>query len=104
MELTFDVYTYSYVINAYAKAGKVDEVKKVLLEMSKKGYPPNVDAYNMVIRGLCRAGHVDEAVEIKRLMIEHGLVPDKLYLFNSCQWLLYGKEIGRCKIGTVGNV
>ncbi|KAF3445273.1 hypothetical protein FNV43_RR14968 [Rhamnella rubrinervis] len=70
MKLTFDVYTYSYVINAYAKAGNVDEVKKVLLEMEEKGFPPNVDTYNMVIHGLCGAGHVDEAVEIK------GMKPD----------------------------
>ncbi|KAF3443222.1 hypothetical protein FNV43_RR12904 [Rhamnella rubrinervis] len=98
MELTFDVYTYSYLINAYAKAGNVDEVKKVLLEMEEKGFPPNLDTYNMVIHGLCGAGHVDEAVEIKRSMIEQGLVPDNYTYSTLVNGYCMGKRLEDAKL------
>jgi leucine-rich PPR motif-containing protein len=35
-----------------------------------------VVAYNVDIHGLCRAGCIDEAIEMRKSMIEKGLVPD----------------------------
>ncbi|KAJ0895916.1 putative tetratricopeptide-like helical domain superfamily [Helianthus annuus] len=58
--VTRDVYTYSHVITAYCKSGKMDEAKRVFSEMEENNCNPNLVTYNLLIGGLCRHGLVDK--------------------------------------------
>ncbi|GAB2240991.1 hypothetical protein Droror1_Dr00021509 [Drosera rotundifolia] len=77
-----DVYTYTILIKALCKAGKVEEANRLLSEMGEKGCSPNVVTYNIVIDGLCRVGALDEAMELKQSMAGRGLALDS-YTFTT---------------------
>ncbi|KAF8401648.1 hypothetical protein HHK36_012594 [Tetracentron sinense] len=71
-----DAYTFTNLIGALCKVGRVKEAKEVFFEMEKKGCSPSSVSYNVVIGGLCRAGALGEAFELKKSMAKKGLVLD----------------------------
>ncbi|XP_021978635.1 pentatricopeptide repeat-containing protein At5g64320, mitochondrial-like [Helianthus annuus] len=96
--MTRDVYTYSHVIMAYCKSGKMDETKrrfqdaKLLLEdMLNAGLYPDSFTYTALIDGFLKQGEVDEVFKMKNEMVAKGIKVN-LVTFNCI-------IDGLCKLG-----
>ncbi|CAN7012488.1 unnamed protein product [Brassica oleracea var. botrytis] len=67
-----NVITYSALVDAFVKNGKVLEAK----EMIRMCIDPDVVTYSSLINGLCMQGRIDEAREMFDLMVSKGCFPD----------------------------
>ncbi|XP_058113563.1 pentatricopeptide repeat-containing protein At5g57250, mitochondrial [Magnolia sinica] len=71
-----NVVTYTAVVNALCKEGRIEEVSDLVCEMEKKGIVLDAVFYSSWICGYFREGVLDEAFRRHRLMVENGIKPD----------------------------
>ncbi|CAA7034179.1 unnamed protein product [Microthlaspi erraticum] len=86
-----DVVTFSALIDAFVKEGKLLEAEKLYEEMIKESLDeakqmfalmvskdclPNVVTYSTLINGFCKCKRVEDAMELFREMSQRGLVGD----------------------------
>ncbi|CDY39806.1 BnaA09g10580D [Brassica napus] len=71
-----NVVTYSALVDAFVKNGKVLEAKELYEEMMRMCIDPDVVTYSSLINGLCVQGRIDEASEMFDLMVRRGCFPD----------------------------
>ncbi|KAL5983145.1 hypothetical protein ACLOJK_017227 [Asimina triloba] len=68
---TPDLISYSTIINALCKAGKLDEAKKKFIEMMGKKLMPDSAIYDTFIHGFCKHGKVSSAFRVLKDMQKH---------------------------------
>ena len=56
-----NVVTFTALISANAKEGRVRKMRKLLESVKEQGIPLDVFCYNSIIVGLCRAQKIEEA-------------------------------------------
>ncbi|KAE8702252.1 Pentatricopeptide repeat-containing protein [Hibiscus syriacus] len=93
MICTPDLVTYSIIISALCKAGRIDEAKKkfkemmgsknqifeiygLVDEMRERGITPNVCTYNNIIQSLCKNGKIEDTSSILDDMLQMGKNPN----------------------------
>ncbi|KAL5207693.1 hypothetical protein ABZP36_032128 [Zizania latifolia] len=68
--------TYSIMIVALAKAGKMDDCFELISDMRKCGCMPDVSTYKDLIEGMCLVGKLDAAYCVLEEMAKAGFPPD----------------------------
>ncbi|KAG0493585.1 hypothetical protein HPP92_004579 [Vanilla planifolia] len=71
-----DVVTYSNLVHAWCRAGRLDEAENAFSSMQAAGITPNVYTYTAVIDAMCRAGQLPRAQELLCQMIDSGCPPN----------------------------
>ncbi|PKA60767.1 Pentatricopeptide repeat-containing protein [Apostasia shenzhenica] len=71
-----DVVTYSNLIHAWCRAGRLDEAERVFASMKDAGIAPNVYTYTSVIDAMCKAGQIPRAHELLCQMLDSGCAPN----------------------------
>ncbi|CAL1398117.1 unnamed protein product [Linum trigynum] len=69
--------TYSRLMAAYAKDGKVEEVAKLYYEMEYRAISPGELGFASIISSLCDCGKVEEAGRVLKVMKDRGVRPVK---------------------------
>nr|XP_043631787.1 pentatricopeptide repeat-containing protein At2g17140 [Erigeron canadensis]XP_043631796.1 pentatricopeptide repeat-containing protein At2g17140 [Erigeron canadensis]XP_043631804.1 pentatricopeptide repeat-containing protein At2g17140 [Erigeron canadensis]XP_043631813.1 pentatricopeptide repeat-containing protein At2g17140 [Erigeron canadensis]XP_043631822.1 pentatricopeptide repeat-containing protein At2g17140 [Erigeron canadensis] len=67
-----DLITYSTIINALCKDGKLDEAKKKLVEMIGRNIYPDSIIYDIFVYNLCKMGKVSSAFRVLKDMEKKG--------------------------------
>eukprot|EP00249_Psilotum_nudum_P019549 c27310_g1_i2 orf=164-2986(+) len=70
-----DQYTYSVMMNALGKAGRIDEMQALFKEMREEGCPLTVDTCTKAMLWLGRAERFDDVVRLWEEMKEAGIKP-----------------------------
>lgn len=68
-----NVYTYATIIRGRCAQGKVDEARKLLLEMEKKGCKPILACYGSLIARLCKLDRNRDAFDLFEEMLDKGI-------------------------------
>merc|ERR1719450_497064 len=81
VELT--VVTFNTIIDACARAGRMEHGPKILEDMKVAAISPNIVTYSTIIKGHCQAGDIHTAFELmEQMKKETGLKPDEI-MYNS---------------------
>ncbi|KFK36816.1 hypothetical protein AALP_AA4G175100 [Arabis alpina] len=78
--------TYTSVIVAFVKEGKMEEAVKVKDEMVGFGIPMSVIAATSLITGYCKGNELGKALDLFDKMEEEGLVPDRVMFSVMIEW------------------
>ncbi|KAK9015989.1 hypothetical protein V6N11_007076 [Hibiscus sabdariffa] len=70
------VVTYTILVGALFRAGKVDQSLGMMELMKQAGCPPSVYTYNVMVYGLCQIGRVEDAERILHGMSDLGVSPN----------------------------
>ncbi|XP_074311686.1 uncharacterized protein LOC141647423 [Silene latifolia] len=98
-----DKETYSILVSAWCKAGKMREAQEFLEEMSRKGFNPPVRGRDLLVEGLLNAGYIESAKGLVVKMAKEGFVPD-IRTFNALlEAVCKSGEIEFC-VGLFGDV
>eukprot|EP00250_Pteridium_aquilinum_P017197 c23504_g1_i1 orf=1181-2281(+) len=68
-----NVYTYAIIIRGRCAQGKVDEARKLLVEMEKNGYKPVLACYGSLVSGLCKLDRCRDAYDVFKDMLDKGI-------------------------------
>ena len=80
-----DVITHNHLVNAFCRAGCLEEVDCLIKEMLAQGPLPNYTTFNTFIRGHCLKGDIDKALSVFSSMAQHGIKPNRI----TCNILLH---------------
>ncbi|CAO2824817.1 unnamed protein product [Amaranthus hypochondriacus] len=75
-----DAIGYCALISGLSRAGLMDEVESILLEMRRAGFRPDVVCYNVMINGFCKKNKFDKAYKLMKEMEKIGIE------FDSCTY------------------
>ncbi|KAL2644268.1 hypothetical protein R1flu_011855 [Riccia fluitans] len=70
------VITYTRVIDALSKHGRIEAASEIFREMLKDGCPPNITTYNVLIHAFGAAGQPEAASELFNKLSELGCRPN----------------------------
>ncbi|KAL8116724.1 hypothetical protein AgCh_023032 [Apium graveolens] len=70
-----DVHTFTILIDAYSKSGKLDDAKHIIEIMSERGVYPDIVTYNTLMQGYCTQGQTAIAFDLYRKILSEGLSP-----------------------------
>ncbi|KAK1386059.1 hypothetical protein POM88_023794 [Heracleum sosnowskyi] len=62
MKISPDVHTFSILLDAYSKSGKLDDAKYIIQMMNERGEYPNIVTYNTLMQAYCSQGQMDGAL------------------------------------------
>lgn len=62
------VHSFTNLVNAFVRVGKVDEAKRVIAAMKLRGFEPNVVTLTTLLKGLCEQGSMQEAEQLESNM------------------------------------
>ncbi|KAK1386122.1 Pentatricopeptide repeat-containing protein [Heracleum sosnowskyi] len=89
MNISPNVHTFTILVDAYAKSGKLDDAKQIIKIMNERGEYPNIVTYNSLMQAYCSQGQMDEAMVLYRNMECEGLSPTvvthNILLHGLCQ-------------------
>lgn len=78
-----DVFVGNTLLDMYAKAGSIEDARKVFSRLDKK----DVVSWNSMLTGCAQHGHGEEAVQRFEKMLKHGVKPNQitfLCILNAC--------------------
>ncbi|XWS74544.1 hypothetical protein CRYUN_Cryun01aG0007100 [Craigia yunnanensis] len=76
-----NVITYTLLVDALCKEGKISEAHDIVERMIQHGVQPNTITYSALMDGYCLQGQMYDARKVLNLMIIRGCVPD-VYSYN----------------------
>ncbi|XP_074272885.1 uncharacterized protein LOC141596582 [Silene latifolia] len=89
-----DAIVYYTLISGLSRAGLMNEVETILLEMKSAGFFPDIGCYNVMINGFCQTNQVDKAHQLLKDMETDGIKPDSI-TYNTL--ISYFSKIGDLK-------
>ncbi|KAK1386040.1 Pentatricopeptide repeat protein [Heracleum sosnowskyi] len=75
MKVSPDVHTFTILVDAYSKSGKLDDAKHIIQIMNEMGENPNIVTYNSLMQGYCSQGQMDEALAILNTIRSKKIMP-----------------------------
>ncbi|XP_076899755.1 uncharacterized protein LOC143553708 [Bidens hawaiensis] len=76
VSVSYNVVTYTLLIEFYSVLGKIEDAQKVFDEMLEKGIAADVYAYTSLISCNCKLGKMKRVFELFDELTERGLVPN----------------------------
>lgn len=73
--LSSNVYTYTMIIDAYAKQGQLDKAVAMFESMSTRGVMPNTHTYTVMIDAHAKHRNMNKALAIFKSMLLHRVMP-----------------------------
>ncbi|XP_074330574.1 uncharacterized protein LOC141667840 isoform X1 [Apium graveolens] len=86
-----NVYTFNIFVDAYAKAGKLEDAKRIIQIMDESGKYPDIITYNSLLQAYCLQGQIEGGLAVLSTMALKKIIPD-CYTYNI---LLHGL----CQVG-----
>ncbi|CAN0881367.1 Pentatricopeptide repeat-containing protein At3g09650, chloroplastic [Linum grandiflorum] len=77
-----DHVTYTTVVSAFVKAGKMDRARQVLAEMTRIGVAANRITYNILLKGYCQQLQIDKAKELMKEMEDNAEIEPDVVSYN----------------------
>jgi pentatricopeptide repeat protein len=90
----FNDHTYKILIDGFTSFGKVDEAKRLVLEMHDKGFKVDTYLYNLIVNGYCRLGAMESAVSLFDEMTQRSAFPNAYTYWALISGLCKAEEMG----------
>ncbi|KAK1385966.1 hypothetical protein POM88_023701 [Heracleum sosnowskyi] len=81
MKISPDVQTFSILVDAYSKSGKLDDAKYIIQMMNERGEYPNIVTYNTLMQAYCSQGQMDGALAVLNTIKSKKIMPIS-YTYN----------------------
>ncbi|XP_074332070.1 uncharacterized protein LOC141668905 isoform X1 [Apium graveolens] len=81
MNISPDVRTFTILVYAYSKSGKLDDAEQVIEIMNERGEYPDIVTYSTLMHGYCTQGKMDEALAVLSTIKSKEIILD-CYTYN----------------------
>ena len=89
MNISPNAWVFNILVDAYSKAGKLEDVKRTIQIMEKRGIYPDIITYNSLLEAYCLQGQIDDAFAVLKTMASKKIIPDcityNILLHGLCQ-------------------
>ncbi|KAK1385608.1 Tetratricopeptide-like helical domain-containing protein [Heracleum sosnowskyi] len=81
LKISPDVHTFTILVDAYSKSGKLDDAKHIIQIMNERGENPDIVTYTSLMQGYCSQGQMDEAMAMLNTIRSKKIMPTS-YTYN----------------------
>ncbi|MQM09160.1 hypothetical protein Taro_042029 [Colocasia esculenta] len=68
--------TYTTLMDAYCKSGKMHRAHDLLQDVLGRGIKPSIVTFNVLMNGFCSAGMLDDGMKLLNWMVDRGIMPN----------------------------
>ncbi|KAK1386035.1 putative pentatricopeptide repeat-containing protein, mitochondrial [Heracleum sosnowskyi] len=92
MKISPDVHTFTILVDAYSKSGKLDDAKHLIQIMNERGENPDIVTYTSLMQGYCSQGQMDEALAMLNTIRSKKIMPT-CYTYSILNNSIYNLEL-----------